>query len=204
MGMTLPMATESRAHSVDEAKTLVDRFVASFEKLSQLETNEILDPVAWQLAIGERNQFGYKQWRPSKVSTDRAMLERVYSSLPARFPPLFELLLLSYRWAKADLRRYALLANPPGHDLSGFLEQISSDRAIWKCLTGSGYLQFGSGPDIDYDPVCFDLRSRNNSADCRIVKIDHEQILCNAQAKITAELAPSFEQLMLRAIEFAG
>ena len=180
---------------------LVDRFIASFERLSELTANESLDPVAWQLSTGESDQLGNKQWRPIRVGTDRALIAQIYSSLPARFPPLFELLLLSYRWAEVDLRFYRLLANPPGRDLAGFVQQMSKDLALWKCLKRGGYMQFGRGSDIDYDPVCFDLKSRKRSGDCRIVKIDHEQILCNDRVKVAAELAPSFEQLMLRTID---
>src|SRR6266481_8517113 len=109
----------SRLSSEDEL--LVDRFVASFERLSELIANELLDPISWQLSIGERDQHGLKHWRPIKVSADRALIAEIYSELPARFPPLFELLLLSYRWAEVDLRLYRLLANPPGRDLSGYV-----------------------------------------------------------------------------------
>jgi hypothetical protein len=37
-----------------------------------------------------------------------------------------------------------------------------------------------------------------------VVKIDHEQILCNNRVKVVAELAPSFELLMLHTINKAG
>ena len=57
---------------------------------------------------------------------------------------------------------------------------------------------------MDYDPVCFDIRSRTKSKDYRIVKIDHEEILCNHRVKVVAELAPSFERLMLQTIERAN
>jgi hypothetical protein len=184
-----------------EQRLLVDRFVASFERLSELTANEILDPIAWQLSAGEPDKFGYKRWRPLEVTTDRALMEQIYSGLPIRFPSLFELLLLSYRWAEVDLGFYRLLANPQGDNLSGFVQQISKDPALWKCLKGEGYIQFGKGPDMNYDPVCFDIKSRRKNGDCRIVRIDHEEILSNDRVKVTSELAPSFEQLMLRTID---
>lgn len=56
---------------------------------------------------------------------------------------------------------------------------------------------------MDYDPVCFDVKTRNKNGDCRIVKIDHEEILCNNRIKVIAELAPSFYQLVLQTIERA-
>lgn len=183
---------------------LVERFIASFEKLDEMTAHEHFDPVAWQLAVGDSDQFGCKRWRPIKVNTELEWLERIYSKLPARFPPLFERLVLSFRWAEIDLQSYRLLANPPGPDLSGLLQQMSKDRTLWNCLLRAGYIQFGKGPDMDYDPICFDISSRKKNRDCRVVKIDHEQILCNHRVKVIAELAPSFEQLILRTIDKAN
>ena len=60
------------------------------------------------------------------------------------------------------------------------------------------------GPDLDYDPVSFDLKSRNKNGDYRIVKIDHEEILCNNRIRVVAELAPSFEHLVRQTIDQAN
>jgi len=184
---------------------LVERFIASFKKLDELIAG---DPIARQLAIGDRDQYGRRRWRPIwrpiRVSTEFSSLEPVYSSLPAPFPPLFERLVLSYRWAEVDLQSYRLLANPPGPGLSALLRQMSNDPTMWRCLWEAGYVQFGKGPDVDYDPVCFDISSRTKNKDYRIVKIDHEEILCNDRVEIVAELASSFEQLMLRTIDRAN
>jgi hypothetical protein len=57
---------------------------------------------------------------------------------------------------------------------------------------------------MDYDPVCFDIKKRTKSNDYRIVKIDHEEILCNNRIKVVSELAPSFEQLMIETISRAS
>jgi hypothetical protein len=99
-----------------------------------------------------------------------------------------------------DLKIYRLLANPPGPDLSGLLLQISRDPGIWASLIPAGYVQFAKGPDMDYDPVCFDIKSRKTTGECRVVKIDHEEILCNNRVKLVAELAPSFRDLVLQTI----
>jgi hypothetical protein len=179
---------------------LAERFVASFEELDEMSANEVLDPVAWQLATGEFDRYDCKRWRPIRMNTSRDALEPIYAKLSARFPPLYEQLVLSYRWAEVDLQSYRLLANPAGPDLSGLLEEMSKDSAIWNNLRTAGYAQFGKGPDIDYDPVCFDFSRRKKNRDCRIVKIDHEEILCHDRVKVIAELAPSFEQLVLQTI----
>jgi len=81
---------------------------------------------------------------------------------------------------------------------------MSKDAFLWNCLLRAGYIRFGLGTDIDYDPVCFDISSRKKNRDCRIVKIDHEQILCNDRVKVIVEIAPSFESLVVRAIDQAN
>ena len=111
--------------------------------------------------------------------------------------------LLRYRWAEVDLRKFTLLANPPGDGLGGFLHQISKDQAIWKGLKQTGFIQFGKAAGGNYDPICFDRASREKNGDYGIVRIDHQEILCNNRVKLSAEIAPSFEQLMVRTIEEA-
>ena len=79
-----------------------------------------------------------------------------------------------------------------------------SDRGLWNELVPNGYLQFGKAPDLNYDPVCFDFNRRLRDGDCRIVPIDHEEILCNQRLKEVSEIAPSFRQLVLQTIELAA
>jgi hypothetical protein len=154
---------------------LLERFVASFEK----------------------------RWAPTKWVTDPLHLDALYAKIQARLPPLYERLVLSYRWEEVDIRCCALLANPAGPDLDGLFLEISHDPALWTQLSPSGYIQFGKGVGGDYDPVCFDLKSRKKSKDCKVVRINHEQILCNNRIKIVAEVAESFEALVLQAIKLA-
>jgi hypothetical protein len=110
---------------------------------------------------------------------------------------------LSYRWADVDLQSYTLLANPQGTDLLRLFSQISRDPGLWAALIPAGYIRFGRGPDMDYDPVCFDIKSRRKNGDCRVVKIDHEEILCNNRVKVVSELAPGFEELVQKTIQSA-
>ena len=182
---------------------LIERFIASFNKLDEMADFPEINPLVRQFALGEPDTYGRLLWKPLKVPTDSSQLEPLLAKLPARLPPLFQDLVLSYRWAEVDLGSFRLLPNPPGPDLSGLLTEMTRDPAFWESLPSAGYIQFGRGPDIDYDPVCFDIRSRTKSKDYRIVKIDHEEILCNNRVKVVAELAPSFERLMLQTIERA-
>lgn len=182
---------------------LIERFVASFSKFDEMAARPETDPIGWNLRVGDLDEYGRARWLPAPTITDPVALIPIYSKLPARFPPLYEQLVLSYRWETVDLGTFRLLANPPGDDLSGLLAQIEGDAALLENLLPAGYIQFGRGPDIDYDPVCFDIKSRTNSKDYRIVKIDHEQILCYNRVKVVAELAPSFRDLIEKTIQAA-
>ncbi|HEV8491533.1 MAG TPA: hypothetical protein VGR76_04650 [Candidatus Angelobacter sp.] len=160
-------------------------------------------PAAIQLSIEDVDKYGRRLWKPVKIETPQSQLQEVYAELPARFPKLFERMLLSYRWAEVDLGTYTLLANPSGDDFSGFFQQMTNNPFLWAALLPTGFIPFGKGPDLDYDPVCFDIKARRQGGDYRIVKINHEEILCNNRVKIVAELAPSFYQLVLQTIERA-
>jgi hypothetical protein len=50
----------------------------------------------------------------------------------------------------------------------------------------------------------FDLKSRKKNREFSIVRVDHEEILCNERTKVVAELAPTFEQLVKTTIEVAS
>jgi hypothetical protein len=159
------------------ASDLLEQFVNTFGSFDDLQTVQTVQAV--------------------KTVVPRAALEQDLGGLlrGRRLPPLYEQLVLSYRWDEVDLGRVRLLANaPPG--LQGLAEAIRRDQGLYEVLDAAGYLQFGKGPDVDYDPVCFDLGTRRSDGDCRIVKFDHEQILCNHRLVEVSELAPSFRRLI--------
>ena len=183
---------------------LIDAFVATFEKLDDLWTSYELDPIAWQLAFGNLDEYGFKQWRPIRVSTAQSSLEALYANLPARFPPLYERLLLSYRWAEIDLGLFRLLPKPPGPNLAGLSDEFSRRRAMQEILFPNKCLQFGKGSDLNYDAICFDWSRRLQDGDCPVVQIDHEEILSHYRFKKVAELASSFRELMLRVMATAA
>jgi len=182
---------------------LLEKYVATFPIFDEMVADEFSRPTAIQLAVDDVDAYGRRLWKPVKIETPESQVQELYAELPARFPKLFEGMLLSYRWAEVDLGTYRLLANPPGPTLGGLLRQMSQAPALWEALIPAGFIQFGNGPDLDYDPVCFDIKTRKQGGDCRIVKIDHEEILCNNRVKVVAELAPSFYQLVLQTIERA-
>lgn len=179
---------------------LLEQYVSTFSIFDDMTffLNKELPP---ELSTGMVNKSGSPYWRPARLDTAPSWLQSVYSHLPARFPELFERFVLTYRWAEVDLGTYRLLANLPGPDLSGLIK--GRDPYMYPFLLSHGYIQFGSGPDADYDAVCFDLSSRKKSRDFKVVKIDHEGILCFDRIKVVATLAENFEGLVRDTIERA-
>jgi hypothetical protein len=149
-------------------------------------------------------------WQPRQITTTPLSLEALYHNLglaglhSTRFPSLYESLILNYRWAELDLVICRLLANEPAGDLTPLLTEIRRDRNLYSTLMPNGYLQFGRGADVDYDPVCFDFRRRQKNGDCRIVKLDHEEILINGRIQEVSELAPNFRSLVMNTIQSAA
>lgn len=189
--------------SEKEQDALLAEFVGSFGKICELAEYAHIYPIVAELATGKPDDLDQTPWQPVRVETDPRHLGEIYAKLPARFPPLYERLVLTYRWAEVDTGSYTLLANPPAPDLSRFFKEISKDPGLWESLIPGGYVRFAKGTDYDYDPVCFDLHNRKKNGDYRIVKIDHEEILCNHRIKVVAELAPSFEDLVRQTIQRA-
>lgn len=133
---------------------------------------------------------------PRAVTTPRDALSGLYQRLPAKFPPLYEQLVLSYRWPEVDLDLVTLLANPAGPDLSGLLREIFRDPGLVDVLLPNGLLPFAKAGGGNYDPVCFDMRARGKQGDAPVVRIDHEEILCNRRVRVTGQVAPTFRGLV--------
>jgi hypothetical protein len=124
------------------------------------------------------------------------------------FPPAF--LLFTSNWfsliggLKSTCNRFVCWLIRRAQAWVDLLAEVEKDEGLTESLIPAGYIKFGKGPDMDYDPVCFDIKSRTKHKDYRVVKIDHEEILCNCRVKVVAELAPSFEQLVRQTIERAN
>ena len=181
---------------------LLARFVASFAKLADLSAFRETDPAAWALRLGKAGKFGAHSWRPRAVKTSRSSLEVLYRQLPARFPALYEDLVLNYRWAEVDLGRFRLLANPRGAGLEGLKGEMFRDTGLTELLLPGGFLQFGKGPDVNYDPVCFRIAGTTPER-ATVVRLDHESLLCDRKLVVVEELARNCRQLMENVVERA-
>lgn len=125
---------------------------------------------------------------------DRSALESIYARIGARFPALYEHLVLHYRWEAADLSEFELLANPGPEELFG---QLFYDSHFAECLIPAGLVPFARPAGGSYDPICFHL-ARRRGHDCSVVRVDHENILSRVRVGRLVEVAPSFRGLATR------
>jgi hypothetical protein len=178
---------------MSESSGLIASLVNSFARLD----GDLRDAnVPEVLRVGDGNEGGWGEWGPVRVITAREALGDVYRDMPGPFPPLFEELLLGYRWLEVDLRLLRLRPNPPGEGLGGFKESVLEDRGLTDYLLPRRLVPFGKGPGCNYDPICFDLSRTMPNGDCPIVQLDHEDILCKRGPVSSSLVAVSFEELV--------
>ena len=72
----------------NDDESLLSKFVAAFGKLDDLSSSHELDPIAFELSVGDFDEYGFKQWHPIRYLTDRSYLDAIYKNLPGQFPPL--------------------------------------------------------------------------------------------------------------------
>ena len=189
--------------NVQKDTEIIEQFVRSFGKYDDLLVPDYYDPITESFAIENQDQSEQRHWQPLRKQTGRDKLESVYSKLPNHLPPMFEELLLTFRWAGVDLERFYLHANPLGNDLSGFEKEVFKDRGLSSALIEGGFVQFGKAAEFNYDPICFNTRKHLGDGDCPIVQLDHEEILCNFRLKEVGQLAPSFRNLVVSIVQDA-
>ena len=184
---------------------LIRRFVTAFPKLgdtARYRSEAGGGPLPPEMDGGtDDSPWAVQRWRPGEIRTDPAALREVYDNLPGPFPPLFEHLVLNYRWLEIDLDGFVtLLANPPGPALGPLLSGIRSDATLVEVVLPVGLVPFGKASGGSYDPVCFDTRRRRPDGDCPVVRVEHEAVLCDRRIGQSWELADSFRSLVVAAI----
>lgn len=176
---------------------LLTQFVESFARLDEVLALE--EVPAELLVIAETETWEswqeFPRWQPLPMETDPADLDPLYQRIGGTFPPLYEQLLLSFRWLEVDLKLLRLFANPPGDNFAGLSEAIFADRALAEVLIPAGYVPFGRS-SVNYDPICFDLNARLRTGDCPVIQFKHEAILCELRIGEQWQRWASFRDLM--------
>lgn len=127
---------------------------------------------------------------PIRAEDNRDALKELNSKLPKRISRPFEDLIFRYSFPKFNVCGITLFAWNSSWRSTEFLEAVSAPKkTLAELLVPAGLFQIGRPDTGDFDAICFDL---NDGKDQRIVRVDHEQILCNSRIRIVDELWPSF------------
>ncbi|MCB9601918.1 MAG: SMI1/KNR4 family protein [Sandaracinus sp.] len=129
---------------------------------------------------------------PSTVDVDALLRE----PLPGVLPPSYVAFLTTYACLDIDFGDYTLPAMPPEAPLA-HLRQLWADTSMHT----AGYLAIGSARRCG-DPICLDLRRRDERGETPVVLFNHDFVPRAAWARrgvllpFAAELAPTFEALL--------
>jgi hypothetical protein len=189
---------------------LLERFVGAFGALNEGHLYvEGVDEISAEMNDGfDDSKWARQKWKPVPMASDPGNLRVVFEQLPARLPPLYEQLVLNYRWMRVELADWmSLFANPPGGDFSKLIGEMTRDSVLTSVLFPNGLLPFGRAPDDNYDPICFDTRRRLRDGDCPVVRVDHEEILCHLRMGRVVDVSESFRGLVeavVQSVERSG
>lgn len=136
---------------------------------------------------------------PIRADDNGCRLRIFEEKLPKRMPqsfesflsrcsfPAFDVLGISLFGWDSDSNAYTLEASAPKNSLS-------------ELLIPAGYVQIGRPDTGDFDAICFDFNCKAQNREYRMVRVDHEDILCNWKVRLTGELWSSFIKLMETAL----
>ena len=123
-----------------------------------------------------------------------ALLEKLEAGLPKRLPQSFGSLLLRYSFPSFDAGGITFFSWQS--ETSEIFHVLPpNEGTLSEVLLPSGYIQIGRPDTGDFDAVCFDLNPAKQNREYRIVRADHEEILCNSRVRIVEELWSSFSSL---------
>ena len=127
-------------------------------------------------------------------------LRELESKLPTRLPPSFESLLSRYSFPPFDASGISFCGWGP---MSAEMFEVVSPKkgSFSEFLLSAGYFQIGRPDTGSFDAICFDLNTKKQNREFRIVLADHEEVLSKSRVKIRPELWPSFRHFLETSIK---
>lgn len=132
---------------------------------------------------------------PIRAEDNASRLLAFEEKLPNRLPQSFESLLARYSFPAFDVLGITFFGWDSG--ASEYIVEASIPKdSLSELLIPAGYVQIGRPDTGNFDGICFDLNHPAQDREYRIVRIDHEEILCNWRVRVTGDLWPSFVRLV--------
>jgi len=126
--------------------------------------------------------------------SDAPWIPELESRLPKRLPASFRSLVTRYAFPPLQVGELSLFGNMGTDDVDEMSNAIFKDRIIAEGTMRAGYIQFARPATGNYDPICFDARRPVTNREFPIVRIDHEELLCNDRIRVSETFAKSFYQ----------
>ena len=131
---------------------------------------------------------------PFRPQDNASAVSDLEARLPRRMSRSFESLLARYSFPKFDAGGISFFEwNAEWMSTEYFGASSGTKDSLSELLLPVGLIQIGRPDTGDFDAICLDLNDRKEQ---RIVRVDHEEILCNFRVRETAELWPSFLSLV--------
>lgn len=171
---------------------LIDRFV---ERINSSPRLSLLDfEVPPDLRLSKTSSIGW-DWKV-KASDEIDWIEPLEARLRIRFPDSFRSLVTRYQFPELDVGPLMLFSNTSSGLFYELRDRIFCDECLTETLHPNGLIAFALPATGSYDQICFDTRRPTPDRDFPIVRVDHEEILCNEQLVVIEEVAPSFCQFV--------
>jgi hypothetical protein len=138
---------------------------------------------------------------PIRGADNSALLTELQRKLGRWLPQSLECLLVAYSFPPFDVGGISLFGWGRDVEVNEYFGAASAaEGSLSELLLPAGYWQIGRPDTGDFDAICIDLNHKAQNREHRIVRADHEEILCNWRVRITGELWPSFHVLIENAI----
>jgi hypothetical protein len=182
--------------TADRCNHRVDSFVAAvnLSPREPLFAEEIPEPC--RLPESEWPDAFHWQVVPS---AEARWLSEVEARLSFQLPPTFRSLIARYVFPSFEvgpLTLYSVGVSEPDESGMEFRLAIFKDPFMSPFLFKNRLMPFARPADWSYDPVCFDFRSPNRKSEPAVLRIDHEEILCNERLRVVETISPAFHELM--------
>lgn len=113
-------------------------------------------------------------------------------TLKLRLPVSFRSLVARYVFLTFDAGGISFFANTGVVSMAELSAAIFKDRIIAEASLRAGYIQFGRPEGGSYDPICFNAARSSSNREFPIVRLDHEEILCNDRIRVSRTVSDSF------------
>jgi len=178
--------------------SLVDQRVDAFVAAVNSSPREalFLEEIPEQCRRTEHELGETFDWQIVRAA-DAAWLPEVERALPFRLPRTLRSLVARYVFPSFEAGPLMFFSVGCDADhLREFRWAIRGDRHMSPFLLKNGFVQFARPAGGSYDPVCLDFRDSRRKREPSVVRIDHEEILCNERLRILETLAPGLDVLL--------